>query len=205
MADFQNYDWSPFELQSPIWIIPDVCVCLEGVPHPQGAFVISLRRSMVFGTGGHPATRAILIKLLHKELDERIRVVDFWCGSGLLGIVCAKFGCDVVHIDNNETAITEAIENGLINDCVISIDEQAKTAATRKIPKCDLLVTHQASLKKLKTELPAIHALLKSGGTFMLSGWKPSAHRQVKNQVSEFFEIEEVDNLMNWPIITARK
>ena len=166
---------------------------------------MTLRRSTVFGTGGHPATRAMLLKILHKELDEKIRVIDFWCGSGLLGIICAKFGCDVFHMDDNKKAMIEAIENGLLNQCAISIDDQNEKLKIETIPKSDLLITHQASLSKLKREIPAIHTLLKSGGTFMLSGWHPSDHRRVKRQVEEFFEIEQVDDLNNWPIITARK
>ena len=205
MADFQNFDWSPSELYDPIWIEPDICVCLEGVPHPKDAFVIKLRQSTVFGTGGHPATRAILIKLLNKELDERIRVIDFWCGSGLLGIVCAKFGCDVFHMDDNEDSMIEAIENGLLNQCAVAVEETKKELEIGNIPKSDLLITHQANLEKLKREIPAIHTLLKSGGTFMLSGWHPNEHRRVKRQVEEFFDVEEVEDLNNWPIITARK
>jgi len=67
------------------------------------------------------------------------------------------------------------------------------------------LITHQATLSKLKREIPAIHTLLKAGGTLMLSGWHPKEHRRVKRQVEEFFDVEEVEELNNWPIITARK
>ena len=205
MTDFQNFDWSPSELYSPIWIEPNFCVCLEGIPHPRDSYVIRLRRSMVFGTGGHPATRAMLIKLLHKELDEGIRVIDFWCGSGLLGIVCAKFGCEVNHMDDNKEALVEAIENGLLNECAVAVDEKKETTKIAEIKPADLLVTHQAQLEKLKRDIPTIHKLLKQGGTFLLSGWSTKDHKRIKSQVEEFFQIEEIQDLENWPIITARK
>jgi ribosomal protein L11 methyltransferase len=147
----------------------------------------------------------MLLKLLHKELDEGIRVIDFWCGSGLLGIVCAKFGCDVFHMDDNREALVEAIENGLLNECAVSANEGNRNTKIADIKPADLLVTHQAKLAKLKREIPAVHKLLKQGGTFLLSGWPPDEHRRVRAQVEEFFQIEEIQDLESWPIITARK
>jgi len=205
MTEFRHFDWSPTELYEPIWIDSYVCVCLEGIPHPRDSFVIRLRQSKVFGTGGHPATRAIALKLLNKQLDEGLRVIDFKSGTGLLGIICSMFGCDVLHIDSDKDAVIEAIENGALNETIVSIEKSKQIKHITEADPCDLLVTSQSSVKLFREEMPTIHALMKSGGTFMLAGHKPSEHRAVMNILREFFDIEDVEDLQNWPVITARK
>lgn len=202
MPDYENFDWSVAELYEPIWLGSNLCVCLDGVPMPTDAFALKLHSSKVFGTGGHPASRAAVLKLIHKELDPAIRVVDFECGTGLLGILCAKFGCDVHHVDDSKEACELALRNGILNEVVANATLLKNSP---RVAPADLLVTHQGSLKTVKKHVRIMHNLLKGGGTLILSGHTAWEHRAVKSILTEFFEIEQVDELETWGVITARK
>ena len=212
MPNFAHFDWSPVELYEPIWIGVGLCVCLEGIPHPKDAVVIKLRPSTVFGTGGHPATRAVLNHLVHMEIKDR-RVVDFKCGTGLLGIFCAFFGAaHVVHLDDDSKAVEETVENGMLNDCVIAIANLTRETSSRgkcgshtRLEPSDILVTSQGSLALLQSDIGLIHELLDSGGRVLWGGHSPREHRAVENLMGEFFVVETVDDELRWPVIIARK
>lgn len=182
-------------------------MCLGDVPPPEDSYSIRLRRSKVFGTGGHPATRAAALALITNDLEPDLRVIDFKCGTGLLGIISAKFGCDVYHMDDSLECVEEAIHNGIMN--LVPVQPKHKDQATKlndsSVKPADLLVTHQGSYEMVKKEVGKMHELLKGGGTLILSGHTARDHRAVKNILSEFFEIEGVDEIENWAVITARK
>lgn len=197
----EHFDWWPSELFEPIWIGSNAAVCLEGVPTPSNAFVIYLRNSEVFGTGGHPATRAVISKLMARDISPSLSVIDFKCGTGLLGIICAKFGTNVTFMDSDRNAIEEAVENCSRNDCAPA----AASFKAEKGPKADILVTHQSTFKNVKKYASDMHRVTKGGATLILSGHRANEHRAVTNILSEFFTIENSSSFEGWPVIIARR
>ena len=186
----------------PIWIAENLCVCLDGVPPPPDGAVIRLRQSAVFGTGGHPATRAVLNQLIHRKV-EGLRVVDFKCGTGLLGIFCSFFGAiHVVHMDDDPRAIREAVENGMLNECVVAFSQENTPEG---IDSVDLIVTSQGRLEILKEDIKLVHNLLSPGGVIIWAGHEAKEHRVAENILGEFFVIETVEDINCWPVIVARK
>lgn len=66
---------------------------------------------MAFGTGHHATTSMVAEALLDAELTGR-RVLDMGCGTGLLALVAARCGADVVDaLDNDGEAASNAREN----------------------------------------------------------------------------------------------
>ena len=70
---------------------------------------------MAFGTGHHETTSMILEWMLTQDLAGK-DVLDFGCGTGILGIYAAKNSVSsVVFIDNDSLATENTNENILLN------------------------------------------------------------------------------------------
>lgn len=70
---------------------------------------------MAFGTGHHETTSMILEWMLTQDLNEK-DVLDFGCGTGILGIFAAKCGARKLYfIDNDPLAIENTQENIALN------------------------------------------------------------------------------------------
>ncbi len=72
--------------------------------------VVRLEPGLAFGTGQH-ATTALCLEFL-EEAEERGRVLDVGCGSGILAIAAVKLGFDdALAIDNDPFAVDVTKEN----------------------------------------------------------------------------------------------
>lgn len=73
--------------------------------------VITIDPKMSFGTGYHQSTR-IMIRLIERNLESGMKVLDVGTGTGILAIVCAKLGAaKVITCDNDEFVQDNVIEN----------------------------------------------------------------------------------------------
>lgn len=82
-----------------LWLLP------KDVPSPAAAQpehkILRLDPGLAFGSGGHPTTRLCLQWLAQTDLAG-LRVLDFGCGSGVLGVAAHLLGAttvDAVDID----------------------------------------------------------------------------------------------------------
>ncbi len=70
---------------------------------------------MAFGTGHHETTSMILEWMLKEDLTRK-DVLDFGCGTGILGIFAAKNSASkVVFVDNDPLATENTTENIVLN------------------------------------------------------------------------------------------
>lgn len=76
---------------------------------------IKINPALAFGSGHHESTYSC-VKFLQKFSKSKLRALDLGCGSGILGIIMAKFGCNVEICDTNELAIDSSLENARLND-----------------------------------------------------------------------------------------
>jgi ribosomal protein L11 methyltransferase len=82
---------------------------------PAEALVVRIDPGLAFGTGSHASTRLVLA-FLERSLRGGEDVLDYGCGSGILGIAAAKLGAghvDAVDIDSD--AIEVARHNARAN------------------------------------------------------------------------------------------
>lgn len=76
---------------------------------------IVMTPGLAFGTGTHPTTALCLEWLSGQELEGKT-LVDYGCGSGILGIAALKLGASrVTAIDHDEQAITATRANAQSN------------------------------------------------------------------------------------------
>ncbi len=77
--------------------------------------IITLDPGLAFGTGTHPTTAMALTHIATHDMLGK-RVIDFGCGSGVLGIAALKMGAQqVIMTDIDPQALTTTRENATIN------------------------------------------------------------------------------------------
>ena len=102
--------FQPMQMGERLW------VCPSWTPPPEpDAVNLLLDPGLAFGTGTHPTT-AMCLRALDAVPLETTRIVDYGCGSGILGIAAALLGAhQVLGIDNDPQAITASQDNAVRN------------------------------------------------------------------------------------------
>ena len=118
-----------------LWLRPKQ---YRGSTLPAGVRAIYLEPGLAFGSGSHPTTNLCLQWLAENlqaaDQSERVRVLDFGCGSGILAVSAALLGARVTAVDYDPQAVMATEENAAYNDVlesceVLSLDQwQARSA-----------------------------------------------------------------------------
>lgn len=105
-------DFVPMQFGQRLWICP---LALE--PPPPPAVVLRLDPGLAFGTGTHPTT-AMCLRWLDANDVHNATVVDYGCGSGVLGIAALLLGASHVYAtDIDPQAVQASVDNARVN-CV---------------------------------------------------------------------------------------
>jgi ribosomal protein L11 methyltransferase len=104
-------DWKPMRFGRRLW----VCPTEAPLPEDPAAAVVRLDPGLAFGTGTHPTTALCLQMLDAMPLTGRT-LIDYGCGSGILGIAALKLGAlRVVAVDLDPQALIATRENAARN------------------------------------------------------------------------------------------
>ncbi|WP_439107663.1 50S ribosomal protein L11 methyltransferase [Congregibacter sp.] len=104
----QHYE--PMRFGNRVWICPS----WKEPPEPDAVNLL-LDPGLAFGTGTHPTTAMCLTALDGMSLDGK-RVVDFGCGSGILGIAALRLGAtELLAVDNDPQALIATADNAARN------------------------------------------------------------------------------------------
>jgi ribosomal protein L11 methyltransferase len=150
-------------------------------PEPGYRFTVRLHPRMAFGTGHHATTRLVLEALARLEAERPLTgltVLDYGCGTGLLGLVAAAMGAVQVELIDIDPVATEntALNLGLNADLLGEAEMRVSTAVLDDLPpgaQYDIVLAninrfvHEESLTRYST-------LLNPGGTLLLSGVLPT-------------------------------
>ena len=161
---------------------------------------IVLDPGLAFGTGSHPTTRLCLQWLDQASVSESI-VVDYGCGSGILGIVAKKLGSKgvfCVDIDENALIATEynAQRNGVAVN-IQSANDEFKMSA-------DVLVANILSAP-LKVLAAAFASIVRPGGRIALSGILVEQEDELCEVYHKQFDIKPFDRLEGWVCLEGVK
>jgi len=190
--------FKPMPFGERLWICPS---WLE--PEDANAVNLNLDPGLAFGTGTHPTT-ALCLKWLDQAQLEGKTVMDFGCGSGILGIAAMLLGAERLYgIDIDPQAILASDENTSRNKVDASLasfylPEDAPEVQT------DLVLANILSgpLVELKD---SILSYLKPGGELVLSGILASQAQTVADAYSADCDHIVVTEEDGWVRICAQK
>lgn len=116
LADLEERDWAESWKENfpPLEISPRLRVSPPWAAQP-GDVIIEPGQG--FGTGQHPTTLGAL-RAVDRLAEECETALDIGCGSGVLALAAARFGCRVGGIDIDGPSIDEAIANAERNGVV---------------------------------------------------------------------------------------
>jgi ribosomal protein L11 methyltransferase len=179
-----------------------VCPRHEQVREP-GAVVVRLDPGLAFGTGTHPST-ALCLEWLDRQLPVDARVIDYGCGSGILGLAAALLGAAQVQaFDIDPQALLATAENAAANSVADRIVVRARPAALAG--GVDVLLANilAGTLCGLAGELSA---LVRPGGQILLAGILEDQSETVAEAFAPWFDIGPSGQRDGWVALAgARK
>jgi ribosomal protein L11 methyltransferase len=202
---FEDQQWErvwldrfkPMQFGSGLWIVPG-----EGQAPPDARHVLRLDPGLAFGTGTHPTTHLCLEWMDSHDFSGE-QVVDYGCGSGVLGITAAIKGARaVICIDNDPQALTATRDNALRNAVQDVIGSLAPEDF--KQPSADVVLANILA-GPLVELAPRLTAALRPGGTLVLSGILEEQAEEVKNAYTNGFSELQLKMMDGWVILTGQR
>jgi ribosomal protein L11 methyltransferase len=131
-------------------------------------YEIIITPKMSFGTGHH-ATTHLMMEAINKLGVKGQNVLDFGTGTGVLAILAEKLGAaSITAIDNDEWAVTNALENVTANGCTHihvsqgSLEQVAYTGFN--------VILANINRHILLEYMKSLHDKLAPAGTILMSG-----------------------------------
>ncbi|GAA6133991.1 50S ribosomal protein L11 methyltransferase [Oceaniserpentilla sp. 4NH20-0058] len=190
--------FKPMAFGKRLWICPS---WLE--PTDPNAVNLKLDPGLAFGTGTH-ATTSLCLKWLDTQDVTGKTVVDFGCGSGILGVAAMILGAHhLVGIDIDPQAILASNENTERNGVA---QERAEFYLPEDAPEyqADLVLANilAGPLVELKA---AILSYLLPSGQLVLSGILASQAQEVADAYSKDCHIDGITEEDGWVRIDATR
>lgn len=156
------------------------------VPGDNGTRTIIVLPSMGFGTGHHATTRLCLAALQTIALSGK-SVLDVGTGSGVLAIAALRLGAErVLAVDNDQDAIDNAIENGMLNQ--LPLDARCLSLEAQDIAAkgpFDVLLANLTG-GALVRYVAILQSLTHPSGAMVLSGLREEEEQSVREAYREF-------------------
>ncbi|GAB3027664.1 50S ribosomal protein L11 methyltransferase [Bowmanella dokdonensis] len=190
-------NFHPTQFGQRLWICPS----WQEVPDPQAVNVM-LDPGLAFGTGTHPTTALCLRWLDSLELTDSL-VVDFGCGSGILGIAALKLGARrVVGVDIDPQAIQASQDNADRNGVGDKIE--LYLPRTQPVLEADVVVANilAAPLRELRE---VITAYCMPGGLLALSGILAEQAEEIRALYSQDFHMDPVVVEGDWARVSGKR
>jgi ribosomal protein L11 methyltransferase len=200
-------DWKSMRFGRRLW----VCPTAAEPPEDPNAAVVRLDPGLAFGTGTHPTT-ALCLQILESLPVAGRSVIDYGCGSGILGIAALKLGAaHVTAVDLDPQALLATRENAIRNGVSSGIDVLnvgaehvgVESAQTGLRPAFCVLANILAG--PLIELAPTLTAACEPGGYLVLSGLLKTQAYAVKAAYSSGFDMVQVVERDDWCCIYARR
>ncbi|PNK59977.1 50S ribosomal protein L11 methyltransferase [Psychrobacter sp. FDAARGOS_221] len=179
----------PIECTNNLWIVPKWMT----PPNPD-AINIMMDPGLAFGTGYHATTRLCLDWLTDQDLKDKV-VIDYGCGSGILGIAALLLGAKQVYsVDIDPQAVLATKQNAernQVNDQLEAFlpDDFAEAFSSGRIAQADI-ITANILAKPLMDLAPYLATLIKPAGGIVLAGLISEQLEDVKQAYSPWFNLD---------------
>ncbi|MEX1221184.1 MAG: 50S ribosomal protein L11 methyltransferase [Idiomarina sp.] len=190
-------NFHPIQCGDRLWICPS----WRDVPNPDAVNVM-LDPGMAFGTGTHPTTAQCLTWLDGQDLTGKT-VVDFGCGSGILGIAALKLGAgQVIGIDIDQQALIATRENAERNG--VAEGMQVYLPSQQPTLEADIVLANVLA-GPLQELADIISAYVKPEGDLVMSGILERQIGAVQSAYEPLFRFTPPQIQDDWVMLTARR
>jgi ribosomal protein L11 methyltransferase len=187
--------FEPLQIGRRLWVGPTWREPPAGVEA-----VVRLDPGMAFGTGSHPSTRLVL-QFLVEAVQGGERVLDYGCGSGILGIAAAKLGAAQVDgVDVDAEALSTAAANARANAVAMRVAlPEEPLHADYEIVVANILA------QPLILLAPLLAAKTRIGGRVALSGLLESQAEEVALAYAGHIRCHVSHRLDGWALVEGRR
>ena len=188
----------PMKFGKRFWIVPSGMQ----IPFDPQNIEIRLDPGLAFGTGTHPTTALCLEWLDGQDVDSAT-VVDYGCGSGILGIAAALKGARrVICVDNDPQALEATADNAERN--AVSGIIQCHTPQTYKRPQADLVMANILATPLIELA-PVLLNSLRPGGSLALSGILQEQAGEVRSAYQAGLAGITLENRDDWVLLQGQR
>jgi ribosomal protein L11 methyltransferase len=190
--------YHPIQCGEKFWICPSWL----DAPDPD-AVNLKLDPGLAFGTGTHPTTFLCLQWLAEQEITGST-VVDYGCGSGILGVAALLLGArSAVGVDIDPQALLASRDNAARNG--LPPEQFPVYLPSQYSPEPADVVVANILAGPLVELAPVIGALAKPGGQLCLSGILEAQAEAVMDAYRSDFDFVPVKAKDGWVRLTAIK
>ena len=197
-------DWKSLRFGRRLW----VCPTAAEPPDDPDAVVVRLDPGLAFGTGTHPTT-ALCLQILDSLPVAGRNVIDYGCGSGILGIAALKLGAaHVTAVDLDPQALLATRDNAMRNGVSANIDVQGvdrEGAGPHGGLRPAYCVMANILAGPLIELAPTLTAACEPGGFLLLSGLLKTQAYEVKAAYAHGFDMVQVVERDDWCCIYSRR
>lgn len=188
----------------PSWCHLDVDELKKADAEQQEPIIVLLNPGLAFGTGTHPTTQLCLQWLATHSVKDKF-VVDYGCGSGILGIAALKLGAkQLIAVDYDPQAILSTEENAKLNaitaptlNCISPLEEVAPI-------KVDLILANILANPLIELA-PKLVSMLAAKGEMVLSGILAPQAEQVIEAYQPYMQNFMIEYAGDWVSIYAER
>jgi ribosomal protein L11 methyltransferase len=202
----EDKDWEREWMKNyhPIQCGPQFWICPSWIAPPDAnATNIMLDPGLAFGTGTHPTT-FLCLQWLSQQSFSDTEVIDYGCGSGILGIGALLLGANkVLGVDIDPQALLATQDNAQRNQLPA---ERFPVVYPDKCPRKAVDFVLANILAGPLVELaPVLTPLVKSGGKLCLSGILATQAETVMAAYQDAFAFDPIEQKEEWVRLTATK
>jgi ribosomal protein L11 methyltransferase len=187
--------YQPMKFGDQLWVCPS---WLE--PPAPNAINLLLDPGLAFGTGTHPTTSLCLSQIAETPLVGQ-QIVDYGCGSGILGIATLKLGAEhVLGVDNDPQALAASRENAHRNGIAhsaLSIALPGEVALQPLAGGIDMVIANILAGPLMELSDILIN-FLKPGGILLLSGLIEDQAEALISHYSDRISLKIAGQLEGW-------
>lgn len=179
-----------------------ICPSWQQPPEPD-KINLMLDPGLAFGTGTHPTT-FMCMQWIDQQDFTNLDIVDYGCGSGILGIATLLMGArKVIGVDIDPQALLATTENAKRNQLAL---DAMPVFLPQHCPEIEADIMLANILAGPLAELaPALNTLTKLGGKICLSGILAVQADAVKEAYAPWFDFDPIATQEEWVRITGTK
>ncbi|MEG1886510.1 MAG: 50S ribosomal protein L11 methyltransferase [Oscillospiraceae bacterium] len=177
----------------------------EEYKNTSGKKVLSIDPGAAFGTGTH-ATTKMCLALLERYVDEKSKILDIGCGSGILSIAGLLLGAEsATGVDIDKTAVKVSNENAGINNVQNKAEFFHGNLCDKIIGKYNVICANIVA-DVIMMLLDDIENYMAEDALFLCSGIIDIRADEVKNSFkSHDYKIIDIMQEDNWFAFAAKK